>query len=323
LPSAATVQTTRGPVDGTALGRTLMHEHVFSLYAEVRVQDTEWDEAERLADAIAQVKASRAVGVDTIVDLTVYGIGRDVARVAQVAAAADVNIVVATGVYFFAEMPSYFVGRLEHEGPTFIEDLLVREIETGIFATGIRAAVLKCASDAAGLTADVETNLRATARAQRRTGVPLFTHSHAASQGGLDQMRIFAEEGVDPSRVIIGHCGDTNDLDYLQRLADLGCYLGMDRFGHRVRSSTSERVATVAALCERGYADRLVLSHDTNCWSDKIPDRLRGLRPGTSPAPLTFLFDEGVPGLLAAGVSTGQLDQMLIDSPRRILAGTG
>lgn len=318
-----TVQTVTGPVELSRLGPTLMHEHIFSLYAEVRLQDSTWDEEERVADAVAKVRAAYSAGVRTVVDLTVYGIGRNVGRVARVARESGMNIVAATGVYFFAELPSYFRQRATFEGPAFIEDLLVREIETGIFDTGIRAALIKCASDHQGTTEDVEFNLRATARAQLRTGVPISTHTHAASRSGLEQQRVFREEGVDLGRVIIGHCGDTGDLDYLQRLLDAGSYLGMDRFGHHSFSSLGERVRTLATLCERGYADRLVLSHDTNCWSDKIPDRLRDRRPDTSPARLSYISEIVLPELLAAGVSQSAIDQMLIGNPAEVFGHRG
>ena len=95
----------------------------------------------------------------------------------------------------------------------------------------VKAAILKCVTNMAGLTRDVERVLRAVAQAHRETGVPITTHAHAGLRRGLDQQRIFAEEGVDPVRVIIGHSGDTDDYAYLEELIDAGSYLGMDRFG--------------------------------------------------------------------------------------------
>src|SRR5215467_553844 len=110
-------------------------------------------------------------------------------------------------------------------------EMFVRDIREGIADTGIKAGILKCATDEPGVTKDVERILRATAQAHRRTGVPISTHTHAQRRVGLDQQRIFREEGVDLSRVDIGHSGDTTDLDYLEKLIAAGSYIGMDRFG--------------------------------------------------------------------------------------------
>ncbi len=94
--------------------------------------------------------------------------------------------------------------------------------------------------------------LRAVAQAHRQTGVPISTHTHARSRRGLEQQRIFREEGVDLSRVVIGHSGDTTEIDYLEELIANGSYLGMDRFGIDTILSFEDRVDTVARLCERG-----------------------------------------------------------------------
>src|SRR4029077_11396122 len=97
--------------------------------------------------------------------------------------------------------------------------------------TGVKAAILKCATDRPGLEPGVVRVLRAVAQVHRRTGAPISTHTNVTVRGGLGQQKIFAEEGVDLSRVIIGHCGDTDDLEYLHKIMEAGSYMGMDRFG--------------------------------------------------------------------------------------------
>src|SRR4029077_19124371 len=115
-------------------------------------------------------------------------------------------------------------------GAEMMVDMFVKDIEEGIADTGGKAAILKCATDRPGVTPGVERVLRAVAQAHLRTGVPISTHTHAATERGLEQQRICAEEGVDLSRVVIGHSGDTTDLDYLEELIGNGSYIGMDRF---------------------------------------------------------------------------------------------
>src|SRR5205807_2920715 len=131
-------------------------------------------------------------------------------------------------------------------------EMFVRDIEQGIADTGVKAGILKCATDEDGLTPGVERILRAVAQAHRRTGVPISTHTHVATRRGLDQQRIFREEGVDLSRVIIGHSGDSTDLEYLEELLAAGSYLGLDRFGIDTITPFEQRIDTVVRLCERG-----------------------------------------------------------------------
>ena len=273
----ARVNTVRGPIDTAQLGTTLMHEHVFVLSAEILQNYPEvWgDEDQRVNDAITRLNDLKAGGVDSIVDLTVIGLGRYIPRIARIAAATELNIVVATGVYTYNDVPMFFhfsgPGTLL-DGPEPMTELFVRDIENGIADTDVKAAILKCATDEPGVTPGVERVLRAVAQAHRRTGVPISTHTHAATRRGLEQQRIFAEEGVDLTRVVIGHCGDTTEIDYLEELIANGSYIGMDRFGLDSYLSFEDRVNTVARMCERGHADRMVLSHDASCFMDWLPE---------------------------------------------------
>ena len=152
-----------------------------------------------------------------------------------------------------------------------IADLFVHDIEQGIQGTGIKAAFLKCAADEPGVTENVEKVHRAVARASVRTGTPIMAHSRPASQTALRQIEIFEEEGVDLSRVQIAHTGDTDDLDYIERLLEKGVYIGMDRYGLEIFLPIEKRNATVTALLERGYADRMFLSQDYCATLDWYP----------------------------------------------------
>lgn len=318
--------TARGPVDTTDLGVTLMHEHVFIMTTEIaqNYPDAWGDEDARVADAITRLNELKAAGVDTIVDLTVIGLGRYIPRIARVAAGTELNIVVATGVYTYNDVPFFFhylgPGTML-DGPEIMADMFVRDIETGIADTGIKAAILKCATDEPGVTPGVERVLRAVAQAHRRTGAPISTHTHAGTRRGLEQQRIFEEEGVDLSRVVIGHSGDSTDLGYLEELIAAGSYLGMDRFGIDLILPFEDRVNTVAAMCERGHADKMVLSHDANCYFDALPDELSSVA-----APnwhYLHIHNDVIPALRQRGVTEDQLRTMLVDNPRKIFEHPG
>jgi phosphotriesterase-related protein len=320
------LNTARGAIDTADLGVTLMHEHVFVLSPEILQNYPEiWgQEARREADAIRRLNELRARGVDSIVDLTVIGLGRYIPRIARIAAATELNIVVATGVYTYNDVPMhfYFTGPgTVLDGPEPMTELFVRDIEEGIAGTGVRAAILKCATDEPGVTAGVERVLRAVAQAHRRTGVPISTHTHAATRRGLEQQRIFAEEGVDLSRVVIGHSGDTTDIGYLEELVGNGSYIGMDRFGADNFLPFEDRVNTVVRMCERGHADKMVLSHDASCFIDWLPEQLV---PVALPNwHFLHIHNDVLPALRERGITDDQIHTMLVDNPRRIFETRG
>lgn len=316
-----TVSTIRGAIDASELGHTLMHEHVFVLDMEVeRNYPGRWDEQERRADAVRRLEEAYDHGVRTIVDLTVIGLGRDVTRVAEVAAQVRMNIVVATGLYTYDDVPMFFKfrgpGRLV-DGPELLTEFFVRDLTDGIAGTGIRAGIIKCATDQSGVTPGVERVLRAAAFAHRETGAPISTHTHALSERGTEQQRIFLEEGVNLEKVVIGHCGDTTDLDYLRSLMDVGSYIGMDRFGLDLMLPFEERVDTVASLCALGYAGRMVLSHDASCFTHNfdVADKA-SLMPKWN---YNHVHVDVVPALRERGVTAEQIETMLTENPARIL----
>ncbi len=312
------VETMSGPISTADLGFTLMHEHIFVVSEGLsRVFPSIRDEQPSMNEAVSVLADAKANGVDTIVDLTVYGTGRDIPPLLPIVEKAGIQVIVATGLYTFESLPTYFMTR----GPQEIADLFVADITEGIQGTGVKAAILKCATDAAGVTPDVDKVLRAVAQAHLRTGVPISTHTNVAHQRGLDQQRIFAEEGVDLKRVIIGHSGDTDDLDYLTKLLDAGSYIGMDRFGLQVILPDEKRTATVAKLCQMGYAERMVLSHDTSVYMDNVKPEFMKIYRGNWD--YLNIVNNIIPALLAAGVPQSQIDMMTRENPRRIFENVG
>ena len=319
----ATVETVKGPVDVDDLGPTLMHEHVFVLATE-HVQNygegSWWDEDAQVANAVTKLNELAATGVRTIVDPTVWGLGRNIPRIQRVAAQTAVNIIVATGIYVYEELPHQY----SYRGPGLLQDIpepmvtdFTRDIRDGIAGTGVKAAFLKCCVEAQGLTPGVERIARAVARTCVDTGAPITVHTSGPAQSGRLAIDLFRKEGVDLTKVVIGHAGDSNDLDYLMELADTGATLGMDRFGLDVFNPTADRVATIVALAGRGYTDRMVLAHDASCFIDYwggAHDAVRATQPNWN---FLHIGDDVLPALREAGVAEAQIDQMLVDNPRR------
>jgi phosphotriesterase-related protein len=315
------VNTIKGPVDADALGSVLMHEHVFVRSPEVATNwPTGWDPKARIAQAVERLQELFEAGIGTIVDLTVVGLGRDIELVQKVAEQVDLHIVVATGLYTYNDLPHFFDYRSKDFRPSkvdVLDEYFLHDIENGIAGSGVFPGILKCATDEQGLTPGVERVLRAVARVHRQTGLPISTHTHAHSKRGLDQQRVFTEEGVDLERVVIGHSGDTTDLEYLEELLRAGSTLGMDRFGVDVYCPTETRIDTVARLCEGGWTDRLVLSHDAGCHMDWFDDEfLAQVQPNWN---FMHISRDVLPMMRARGIPEDQITAMMVGTPRRIL----
>jgi phosphotriesterase-related protein len=198
--------------------------------------------------------------------------------------------------------------------------LFLGDIRQGIAGGSVRAGMLKVMTDEEGLTPDVTRVLSAAAIVHEETRVTITTHSRPALRNGLAQQAFLGERGVAAERIIIGHSGDSEDIAYLRELMDNGSTIGMDRFGMEHVLSDDRRVQTVVALLELGYADRMVLSHDAAYYSHVTPPSWRATsapswRMDTIPRRI-------IPMLRDSGVSSAELEQMLVTNPRRLLEGT-
>lgn len=240
------VATVRGNMAAADLGVTLMHEHLFVLDAEVRANyPEEWSEDIEIAHAVERLAQAYERGVRTVVDVTVLGLGRFIPRIIEVARRTPVNIVAATGLYTYDLVPLGFRSDRDRNGDIdLMAERFVRDIEHGISTTGVRAGALKCSSDRHGITPGIERAIRAVARAQRTTGVPVLTHTNVRLDpgGGLRQIELLVDEGVELDRVVIGHSDDSAFRRFARlRLPTRHC---TGRCVRRLRSSQPDRCLT-------------------------------------------------------------------------------
>jgi phosphotriesterase-related protein len=301
---AATVQTVLGPLDAAKLGFTLTHEHVGQSAAEMF-----GGRAHSVADAVERLKEAKDAGIDTVVDVTTFDIGRDIRFREEISRKSGMHIVVCTGQHLFAPES------LNSRGVDEITELFVREIEQGIDGTDIKAGVIKVAARSEAMTA-VERNIfEAAARASKATGTPIATHTHARRRAGEQQAEVFEAEGVSPARVCLGHSDDADDMDYLMGLIKRGYTLGMDHIhrGNGAAASVSWRTRTerIKQLIDAGFVDRIFLSND---WVHGDAQRARA-----NPDGLLFNTRKTIPYLKEIGVTQQQVDAITIDNPRRFL----
>ena len=311
----ASVNTVLGPVDSDDLGFTLSHEHIILSAAGVRHTYPELVDREGIIeDGIVALREAYDEGVRTIIDVTTFDLGRDVEVMQRVAQGSGVNVVPCTGNHLAVPRAFWFAP------PDMIAKLFIREIEEGIEDTGVKAGIIKVASDAGGVTEREEIVLRAAARAQVRTGVRISTHTWSPDRVGEQQVRILQEEGVDLNRVYIGHSNDDTNIEYLLGLLEQGVWLGLDRYpGGRTPGTPNweQRTEVAKQLIDAGYAHRIMLSHDSSVPRTMPTPESQEDRRQFNPDGYLFITRRVLPRLRELGASEADVQQIMVENPRR------
>ncbi len=307
------INTVTGPMEVDHLGFTLMHEHIAVASWAMRQSYPGWfDRQSVVREAVDALRAARACGVGTLVDVSTANLGRDVDLLREVSERSEMPIIAATGLYWTEEpwLDGWETERLV--------DWLLPDITAGMQGGSVRAGIIKCGTDRLGLTPLNRKLLQVAARLHRLTGVPITTHTNVAYRTGLLQQEVLGEEGVDLTRVVIGHSGDSTDLEYLEAILRRGSLIGMDRFSHPQLQPIAVRVAVVAELCRRGWAGQMVLGHDANVYSDWSAEALEEHRGATRARPFCKVATEILPLLTEAGLGEEQVHQLTVANPRRL-----
>lgn len=307
------VHTVLGPLEPEDLGTTLFHEHVTMADWSMRESFGEhFYRHDLVADrAVEHFTRAREHGVRTVVDGTPINMGRDVALVREVAERTGLNFVVSSGFYYTEEI--YLAHRSEEQ----VHELLSRECTDGIAGTAIRPGIMKAACEHGGVTPLLEKVFGAVGRVAAEQQLPVFAHHHPATGNGETIIDLFEDRGLAPDKIVLGHSGDTTDLDYLERLLSRGVHLGMDRFGYcDVSLGLTERVATIVELCARGHADQLLLSHDLGVYLGVFGTLAdyEAYDPLAHGADYTFIHTTVLPALHAAGLDPDQTAALLRDN---------
>ena len=308
---APRVMTVSGPIPPERVGFTLPHEHTGIHLWHVPDRWDYWEltpDEETVGD---ELRDFRRRGGSTLVDLTLPGVGRDADRLRRLATRTGVQIVMGTGWYRQSYYPAEAL--IDRRSVDHLADELVREFTDGVAGTGVHPGIIgEIGTDKPWMTAQEERVHRAAARASKATGMAISTHA-VMSPVGLDQLRIFDEEGVDPARVVIGHADSYPMLDHYLAILDRGANLEFDFLGHPFGTEEAAEprlVQLMVELLERGYAPQLLLSQDV-CHNSQLK--------ANGGSGFTYLQQHFLPTLRTAAVGEGEIRQMTIDNPRRIL----
>jgi phosphotriesterase-related protein len=306
------VMTVLGPVEPSALGFTLPHEHTQIALWQIQ---NRWDYWELTADepVIAEeLRLFREAGGTALADLTLPGVGRDPRWLRLMAEGSGLHIVMGGGWYRTAYYPPEAL--IDRRSTDSLAEELVAEATVGVGDTGIRTGILgEIGTDKPWLTPAEERVFRAVGRAARRTGLGIITHA-VMSDVGAAQLTILEEEGVDPGRVVIGHADSYPVLDHYLSLIARGAsvefdFLGMS-FTPMEEHGEGRVVEILLELLHRGHGDRVLLSQDV-CHNSQLRHY-----QGNG---YTYLQTSFLPRLREAGVTDAEIEQLTVHNPRRIL----
>lgn len=299
------IQTVLGAIEPDALGRTLMHEHVFCDIYRVTGRLNELLNDEALA--VAELKLLRQAGGAALVDATTTDLGRDPEALRRVARATGLHIIMGSGWY----RQPFYPPEINRLPTNKLADIIIAELTEGVAGAGIRAGIIgEIGVDLDYASAQEERVLRAAARAQKATGAPLTTHA-SMYPVGLAQLDILRDEGVDLSRVIIGHCDTYLDRAYHLAILEAGAYVQFDTVGRNHMNPDSRRAAAFVELARLGWGERLLLSSDRCFRSDLCAFGGVGY---------SHVFTVFFEMLRAEGLDDESLDLVTIENPRRALA---
>ncbi|HEX6656416.1 MAG TPA: phosphotriesterase-related protein [Candidatus Limnocylindria bacterium] len=303
--------TVSGPIPAERIGFTLPHEHTGIYLWHIAERFDYWEltpDEDVLAD---ELRDFRRRGGSTLVDLTQPGVGRDPERLRRLAGRTGIQIVMGCGWYREPYYPAE--ARIDRRSVDSLADELIAEFNEGVGGTGVRPGIIgEIGANKPWVSAQEERVHRAAARASKATGMAITTHG-VRSAVGMAQLHIFEEEGVDPARVVIGHADSYPSLDHYLAVLERGANLEFDFLGHRFDTEEAEEprlVELIVELLERGWASQLLLSQDT-CHNAQL--KVNG---GFG---LTYLQQHFLPTLRTAAVGEGEIRQMTVDNPRRLL----
>jgi phosphotriesterase-related protein len=340
------VRTVLGDIDPAQLGRTLTHQHLLYTYPGAELDHRCAYDLESATTRIATElgAAVREFGFKTIVDLTPAEVGRHPQLMVNVAERSGANVIGTTG--FFPEnlgFPYWWRVQSIEE----FADFYRRDITEGmVFAgtqTRVKAGIIKIATGMDSVNPrpspigpsgrrigeHEERAIRGAGRAQKAIGCAINTHTdpmdYTVGNPGVEQLETLEEEGADPAKVIIGHAFISGTTAQIRAICDRGACVQVDHMGipwrHGSTEDLDEKMAIqMCELADAGYLDRMTITYDR--WFFNPRGASTDLNPQllNEKVPLGYLYTDFLPRLERKGFRAADLDRLLVDNPRRVLA---
>ena len=295
------ISTVKGAIGKEELKKTYVHEHLCIDLSYVKGdEDTNLNTVEEI---IEELKNST---VNSIVEVTNMGMGRNIEILKYISEKTDINIIPSTGFYKEPFLPKE-IYEMNYKD---IGKIIVREIIDGIDGTNIKAHVIGEVGTSKDEIKPMELKvLQSAIYGHLETGHPIFTHTSLGTMA-LEQLDLLKKNNVNMSKVLIGHLDLKCDYDYHLKIADSGCYIGFDTIGKTNYEKDEVKIQHIKHLINRGHLNQIVLSQDI---TRKSHLKKHG---GIGYDYITEIF---IPKALNKGITEEQIEQILVDNPKRLL----
>jgi predicted metal-dependent phosphotriesterase family hydrolase len=302
------IVTVTGVIEPREAGVTLAHEHVLCDLWDLFPSYNNVLDDEGLA--IEELRLLREAGGRTLVDCTPVGLRRNPEGLRRISEASGIRIVMGSGWYREPVYPEY-IRRL---GPDDLAEMIVKDLTKGADGTTVRAGFIgEIGTERSNITAAQERVFRAAARAHRRTGATIWTHTTYFGELALNQIELLREEDVPATRIVISHLGDRFNFDHLRTIARTGVFLGIDNIGNPATEGYAPddvHARNVAQLIDEGFLDQILLSTDICTKS-----RLAAYGGGG----YGYLLNKFLPRLRQHDISEAHIRQVTVDNIARAL----
>ena len=327
-----TVMTVRGELPIEKIGFALMHEHLLSAgpgvaHAYPQLINDGYPSRTGIGyenRILRMLYAASEVGVETILDVTPFDLGRDARMLKWMSEQSGINIIAATG-WYKEQKP--VVACLAKYTPERFAEIFIDDLVRGMEGTDIRAGVIKTACEPDGMTDQRRVIHLACAIAAKETGAPVVLHQDFGDRTAYDQIKIMRDEGVDMNRVKVDHVLDGEDDAYVSWIMDQGVWIGADRLPTwRIPGllPNEARIKALKHLIDLGFGNRILLGHDSACISmgaDAFEPDENGLNGAANPYGLCGLKQYTIPKLLDLGVDADVIHKIVYENPKEFFRG--
>jgi phosphotriesterase-related protein len=303
------IMTVNGLIPEDSIGITLPHEHLLLVH-----QGNDMDLTDE-ATAISELMYYAAAGGKTLTEVTNIGIGRNPEGLKRISAATGINIIMGAGFYKDKWIPD----SIKNKSVQQLTDIITNDIINGI--NGIHSGVIGEIGISNPMTRFEKEGLAAVALAQKITGAAVNLHfdMEADFRARSRVLNILERKGADLTRVYISHCMPYFDeVDDFITYAKRGCYLSFDMFGFEAYEGlrnkfigNPEPVKTIKALIDKGYLNQILISQDICVQALYVKNGGYGY---------AHILQNIVPQFKAAGLTDEQINTIMVENPKRILA---
>ncbi len=307
------IMTVNGPVEPSAIGSSLVHEHIMVDFIGADSTGTfRWNRDSVIAKAKPFVDEAGKYGVKTIFECTPEYLGRDPLVLSELSEKTGMIFITNTGLYgahYYKFLPQSF----DSADYLTLAYKWTGEFTNGIGDTGIKPGFIKIGVNPDDTLSPSDTKLiQAAAITHLNTGLTIASHT-GPDKPAFAQIEKLKNEGIDPSAFIWVHA-QRGTLDANISAAREGAWISLDNVRERkdlepgAPNSIEWYADRIIKMKEEGLLHKILISHDSGWYDPAIPG-------GGPYKGYTDIFEYLIPILKERGVTQDDIDQIMVKNP--------